>query len=169
MIEDKRDVVEIIWTGIRTLISSVFWLIGTLALLASVIGTISSLTGAYSNSEFYGVYILLNFLSLEGGLISLTTATLFIKKSFFVDSKGLYYISFRYSYYFTYFLGTIGYIAITLMDLSLLDVEKLEIRNISDVIVPIIFIATFILFQASFIRIHRLFLSQKQSNLKTNN
>ncbi len=46
-----------IWINISILISFIFWLIGILAILASLIGTISSLTGAYSNSEFWAIYI----------------------------------------------------------------------------------------------------------------
>ena len=117
----------------------------------------------------FGLYIYLSFLLLEIGLASFIGVARSIKESFFIDSKSLFCVTFKYLYYFTYCFGTVGYIVITLVNLSfLLDVEKLKI-SIDEVIAIFVLVAPFILFQISFRKIHRLFLSKKQSNPEMNN
>lgn len=178
MNENKKDVEKN--TGMLT--SFIFWLVG----IFSIFGSLFFAFLFFNSNEYRDIHELMNLSLFEIGLVSLIIAISFIKRSFLLKTstefKHLYYVIFKYLYYIGITIGITGFTATILMQLRILLLTLLSLKLLNPNLIfmdyvyisifigiIIVVIATFILFQISFIRIHRLFLSKKQSNLKTNN
>ncbi|MBI4744012.1 MAG: hypothetical protein HY776_04240 [Actinobacteria bacterium] len=120
------------------------WLMGIFILFGSIILSIAIIL-ELSDSPYidvFGMQIMTSFSLLVMGLITLISTTFFLEKTII------------YLYYIAYFFGTISFVVAILMHLLLM---KYNLTYVSfSVVGVIVALIPFVLFQISFIRVHRL-------------